>query len=315
MDTFIRVMLAFAYATPEGLGFDPHVFKAPRLHYEKEQRYVYEFKVPEGSVGPTVPLSLAAQTRARNTSESEDGWTRVYYRTLQERIPARPLCISGRTTRIWEVIQVPSFWDSTHVKGAFPVILKDVWLEMGTPTEGENQARIFTMVDDFVDRALASYPGPDGMMRFLNYDQRFKHFDDRTKKRLAGLLTNQAYRRLFLTKILEWKGQSSKVRHGDALRPTKPIFALPDIEGQAGNPGRTVMQEHPASLMAPQATTVPIQPPEVVAQRRYSPKSQVRFIYKEICTDIYCLPTFGALMDVTRQALDGTTYKAFPDKL
>lgn len=41
---FIMVMLAFAYATPKDLGFNPTVHKAPLQNEEDSQRWIYEYE-------------------------------------------------------------------------------------------------------------------------------------------------------------------------------------------------------------------------------------------------------------------------------
>jgi hypothetical protein len=304
MDNFIRVILAFAYASPEELGMDPHVFKASRLTSDEGQQYVYEFEVPENSAN-ALPMPIGLNTRTSSTADPHKGHTKVYYRTVRGRVPMRPVCISGRTTRIWEVVQVASV-KALPEDDAEHVILKDVWLDADPTTEAENQTRIFEAVDEYVEEGLKAYTGPDGMMNFINSEARFRDFNDNTKRRLAGLLTKKEYRNLFLTKILEWKGELTKKRSNDANRPLAPLFTLASAKGKKADNNRD-SQGGPSNLVVAQTeiTSVVSQAPAVVARRQYDQKQQVRFVYKEVCTEVYKLPTFGDVIDVTRQALDG----------
>lgn len=312
---FIEVMLAFAYATPKDLGIDPRVHKSTALDSEDGQRWIYEFEVDEKFTTVEAPAEPnikvvappeARATRALHTSDPAPGKKKISFRTIRARAPMRPICISGRTTRIWEVIEVASLRDYIPVKGAVPVILKDVWLDAESPTEGENQDDIFRAVDQFVADGLKAHPGGDGMMRFINSEPRFQHFNDRTKERLGSLLTGQKYRELFLTKILEWQGELTKRRHRDACRPEKPLFALASTEGKAGMASLATTPGPSTHVMpATKVTSVVPQPSEIVAQRRYAQKKQVRFVYKEVCTELHNMDTFGEVLDVARQALDG----------
>lgn len=308
MDDFIRVILAFAYATPQELGLDPIILKAPRLASDEIQEYVYEFELTEDSTN-SLPIHGSLNTR---TSAADDPWKRhegIYYRTVRGRVPIRPVRISGRTTRVWEVVQVAST-KALPEDGVEHIILKDVWLDANSITEAENQTLIFQAVDGYMEKGLKAHTGPDGMMEFINCEARFKDFNDNTKRRLAGLLTNKECKNLFFTKILEWKGQLTKKRSDAASSPFSSLSTLSSAKGKEVDSSRDPQTDPNTSMVARSdiTSTVP-QSPAVVARGQYDQKRQVRFVYKGACNEISKLPTFGDVLDVIRQAIDGTSSK------
>lgn len=131
-------------------------------------------------------------------------------------MPERPMCIAGRVTRIWEVVEVTSRDGQEEIGSSAKCILKDVWLDENTDTEAENMTKIFASVDDFVAAGLeaemkeeckqnsSSAPGATKkgrlLQQFINKEKRFSHFDPVTKARLCEYLTDKKYRSLFLTK-------------------------------------------------------------------------------------------------------------------
>jgi hypothetical protein len=66
-----------------------------------------------------------------------------YYKTLHAIADYSSLCITGRATRVWLVIQVRGIDDLRPVDGANTTILKDYWLDVGTDSEGTTQKNLF----------------------------------------------------------------------------------------------------------------------------------------------------------------------------
>ena len=247
--------------------------RGPKEISERKQQYIYE-------CNPEVDY---AETKSAKTR---------YYKTLCSLTPAHLYRISGRATRIWQVTEVDSIDEAKAIMGQKPVILKDVWLDVTRKTEAENMDLIFKAVDKFVADAHERYPGPHGLSQFMAEEPRFEHFDHQTRTRLEQLLTNKQYRSLFLTKRHAWKGEETKEHSANLQRPRESIFApLVTAKEGAGRPGditRTLYSQD-ASL----------------SSRQFGQKRQSRFVYEEVCTSLWDLPTLGDVVDVLRQALDG----------
>ncbi|KAF5316066.1 hypothetical protein D9619_006118 [Psilocybe cf. subviscida] len=297
VDKFIEIYLAFAFATPTQLGVDPLVHKAPikprsEDHSERVQQYIYECQ----------PQADYANNTASRTR---------YYKTQHSLSPERPYRISGRMTRIWQVIEVDNINEANKIPGANPLILKDVWLDLTRKTEAENMDLIFEAVDKFVADAHERYPGPHGLSQFMAEEPRFEHFDQQTKTRLEHLFTDQHYRSLFLTKRHAWKGEMTKKLSDNVKRPLDPIFipltTAKQNAGRLGEVPRTAFSGGTTSLQAkvsPEEQLAKKLVPTDLADRAFAQKQQSRFVYEEVCSRLWDLPTVGDLMDVLRQALD-----------
>ena len=95
------------------MGYDPTVH---RIIFEDRIHYVYDL-----------------------THESGES---LHFRTTKTIFNPRIACISGRKTRVWRAIQVTGS-DGLQEKGGKEVVLKDVWLDKGSPKEKENQQLIY----------------------------------------------------------------------------------------------------------------------------------------------------------------------------
>lgn len=262
---------------------------------EREQQYIYECR-PEADYADAE--AATAKTR--------------YYKTIHSLTPERPYRISGRTTRVWKVIEVDSIDKANKIVGAKPVILKDVWLDVTRHTEAENMDLIFKAVDEFVADGHDHYPGPHGLSQFMVEESRFQHFDQKTKTRLQQLLTDGQYRSLFLTKRHAWKGEVTKERSEHVKRPLEPIFiplvAVKEGAGRSGNVTRTLYSQDTSSLQPRESVTAKLAKkvtPLGLSSREFGQKQQSRFVYEEVCTSLWDLPTLGDVLDILRQALDG----------
>ncbi|KAF5316058.1 hypothetical protein D9619_006112 [Psilocybe cf. subviscida] len=296
VDRFIEIYLAFAFATPAELGVDPLVHKAPikpksKDPSERVQQYVYECQ-PQADY-------------ANTTSKTR------YYKIQHSLSPERPYRISGRMTRIWQVSEVDTINEAPKIPEAKPVILKDVWLDITRKTEAENMDLIFEAVDKFVADAHERYPGPHGLSQFMAEEPRFEHFDQQTKTRLEHLFTDQHYRSLFLTKGHAWKGEMTKKLSDNVKRPLDPIFipltTAKQNAGRLGEVPRTAFSGGTTSLQAkvsPEEQLAKKLVPTDLADRAFAQKQQSRFVYEEVCSRLWDLPTVGHLMNVLRQALD-----------
>ncbi|EKM75053.1 hypothetical protein AGABI1DRAFT_132590 [Agaricus bisporus var. burnettii JB137-S8] len=129
ISTVIRVLLSFTYATREQMGYDPTVHRIK----DNESQYVYEI--------PT-----------------EDG-TR-YFKTIHLLARHKSLCITGKKTRVWKVVEVKGFEGNAineEVNGK-DVALKDVWLDEGSTTEKEKLDAILERLKTIKEEAYAWAP-------------------------------------------------------------------------------------------------------------------------------------------------------------
>ena len=137
------------------MGFDPTIH---RVMLEDKIRYVYEL------------------------TPKESGET-LYFRTTKTIFNLRTQCISGRKTRVWRAIQVTGS-EGSEEKGDKQVVIKDVWLDRGSPKEKDNQHLIYDRLRQVqkegnyewiranyqtrVDDALANIPDSLPFMRILH---------------------------------------------------------------------------------------------------------------------------------------------------
>lgn len=282
----ICVILVFAFASPEELGFDPRVHKSLRNSQDESQQFVYEYVTANSAVelelspdftlasSGTLPNSEFACTSALRTQRTCN-IDKIYYKTIKLLGLPPPFIITGRTTRVWLVKEVSSSTGDIEVHDTEPMVLKDVWLRTGSPTEVENLEAMFHAVDSFVQDGLERYShaGPDALDLFLAEEPKFKCFDKASRDRLKHFLTAKNYRTLFLTTLRAWKGRMSKALSNYARRPNDLVKAMDETKTSSKSVVK-VMRQH-------------------------------RFVYNEVCTPCHELPTFGDAMDVLRQSLDG----------
>jgi len=87
-----------------------------------------------------------------------------YYKTQKAIFDHQSLCTTGCATRVWEIIEVASFDKLQPLEGLHMVVLKDVWLDARSMTEGDNQREIFADLEK-ISNALQAGVGPKGFTR------------------------------------------------------------------------------------------------------------------------------------------------------
>lgn len=317
VDKLIHVILAFAYATPEQLGVDPTVHLAPIDPMAKAgteaaaQHYIYQC-----SVDAIADEVKAADGTGRRSARLA-GPKFKYFKTVNSINDMRPYNISGRNTRIWTVVEVKGPDSNETVTGEH-LVLKDVWLDKDRPTEAANMDNIFKEVNELVAKSKKSW-GDDWKERLVAEDARFVCFDDPTKARLQHFLTDENYKSLFLTKLHAWSGITSKTMCNDALHsaPGVDIFVEETVAEKVGLNSRTAQGSLIGSgITSTQANgsvnarNLPIgatqkADAERKKRRQFAPKTQSRFVYKEVCHELDRVGTLGNFMDLIDQALDG----------
>lgn len=212
-------MLSLMFATEDELGYDPTVQR--RLDPEVNKIcFVYE-------------------VNGR------------YYKTQKVIFEDRGLCITGRATRVWEVIQVASFDELQPLEGSHMVVLKDAWLDAGSMAEGDIQREMFADLDK-VASALQAGVEPNG----------FTGMDDESKQMLRECLLARDWPRYFLTPAHEWQGTTSK-EIAETAEPDSTLFGAPPSYFPYIHLSRPLEKEQ--------------------FDRRHCPKQQSRVIFNQVC--------------------------------
>ncbi|KXN80911.1 hypothetical protein AN958_06838 [Leucoagaricus sp. SymC.cos] len=175
----ISIFLSFLFGKPARLGFD----KAVR-RYKSDHKIHYEYQV------------------------AFEGGDR-YFRTVKSLFSYRPNRITGRMTRVWQVVEIDAFKGNKISDQEFA--LKDVWLDSDAPTEKKIQQDIF----DAVEAEKTKRKG--GKASSLDY---IESWDTEQRDKLENLLENGEYRNLFM------KIECESV--GGCTTRGKPDVATPD---------------------------------------------------------------------------------------
>lgn len=285
MDKFIHVFLAFARATPQELGVDDAVTLAPID--------------PDAEVG-TAAADQCYIYRCPIEGHTVDSPKYKYFKTVHIIKEMRPYNISGRNTRVWKVVEVTGP-DTNEVVTGDELVLKDVWLDKNRKTEAQNLDAIFAAVENLCQTSQEKW-GPNWKETLFSKDKRFSEFDDATKLGLQELLVNQKYKSLFLTKLHAWQGETSRAVGGGAMYSPegKNIFGE-DPDEVSG------LQSQSASRTVPGFSLFSASPQAPANNlRQYAPKTQSRFVYKEVCCNLDTVGTLGTVMNLINQALKGT---------
>jgi len=206
---FVTVFLSLLFATELEMGFDPTVH---RIMFKDKIRYVYEL-----------------------TSKEPSGT--LYLRTTATIFNRHIACISGSKTRVWRAIQVTgSDGLKTNDK---EVVLKDVWLDKGSPKEKENQHSIYNRLRQV--REQKNYGWIDAEYRKQVDDAEYrKQVDDaeyrkqaddaKYQKRVDDALANMPDSLPFMRILHDFEGVDCKDRSKKAL-PNRAILSPPRASG------------------------------------------------------------------------------------
>ncbi|KAI0671335.1 hypothetical protein C8Q78DRAFT_1078165 [Trametes maxima] len=179
--SIVWALSSLIFSTVEELGYDADIRRITENNIENKERLRYVYRMGD-----------------------------VFYKTLKCLDEYDDSIITGRATRVWEVVRVHSFDDTQPISGGEHGVLRDVWLEYGADTESDIQHKIFHRCEDLAN----SFPADD--------DPRLLGVDEKTKEELRHRLTQGTYKDLFLTIEADYRGSSSK--------PTaKGFVTLPDI--------------------------------------------------------------------------------------
>jgi len=171
-----------------------------------------------------------------------------FFKTLRLIAEYRSLCITGRNTQVWEVMEYDLI--NQEFIGNHPMVLKDLWLDKGAPTEKKIQEGIYKSIHDFAKSEWDQHP-------------RLKDFCQEMKNALDG----ENYKRFFVDIECDYQGKTSKSVPPSAHQqldlfslPTPP--SCPSSRG-LGDPSRMVEMQFPVAAN--------------YEDRKYIPKRQYRW--------------------------------------
>ena len=241
LDDFIRVFVSFVYATKDEMGFDPTV---RRVMFQNNMCYVYQV----------------------------DG---RFFRTIKPLFRGRVLCITGRTTRVWEAVEVDGTSEEEIRKeknGGRRYAVKDVWLDKDSHTEGDNLNKIFAALDD-VDVDQYKWDASVNMMN-----------GESLKSIINRVLRGKQYNRYIMGIKCDQRGKLTKERaHG--ADPDPKIFNTELMqEPPTETEKRTVSgstQLTMSSNYSGRAGSTPL-PAARLPSRDYKAKFQYRLVYEDV---------------------------------
>jgi hypothetical protein len=211
----------------------------------------------------------------------------VYERAFRTRrciVEYRPLCITGRNTRVWEAVEVDLSSPTKEI--GLPVALRDVWLDKEALTERDIQLRIFSGIDEF---------GKGDM----NESPCFKNFQPERKAKMMEIIRSGDYRNFFLTIQCDYQGCTSK-----ELEPTAVPDLFLDHKPETPSPTKTGS----GSLTRP--SLLPHEHQATIS-RDYAPKRQYRLVYEELCVALHDLKDLDVISQILSDCLIGMFGNSF----
>ncbi|KAI0323964.1 hypothetical protein GY45DRAFT_1341105 [Cubamyces sp. BRFM 1775] len=256
----VRTLAALIFSTAEDLGYDTNVRRILEWDEEiKEDNIRYVYRLDD---------------RFFKTSNCRDEYSDPY--------------IAGWAIRVWEVVEVASFDDPAALPNVQWMILRDVWLDHDSNTEGEIQEKIFKRCDE-----LGRYFPPEN-------DARLRDINDATRTLLCQRLEDGSYKELFLTINADYRGATSKPC-AEGFMPAPDVFVEPmyinqEAKSYVSDPQRASTSRNRADLNL----TIPSKQ-QAGAPREYKPKQHSFIVYEEVCSALHELDD---LYDVVQALLD-----------
>ncbi len=199
------------------------------------------------------------------------------FRTRRCIVEYRSLVITGRSTRVWEAVEVDPT-DETKEIGP-PVVLRDVWLDHNASTERDIQSLIFSAIEKFGKGDTSLH---------------FQHFSETMKTLILKLIASGDYKKYFLTIECDYQGIMSKEVAPSAV-PTRGLFLKDPVFDSSPTPTSSRDPTRQLELTPSHPTS-----------RMYNSKRQYRLVYKEVCSALHDLNSLGNIFLILSDALIGT---------
>ncbi|TFY59786.1 hypothetical protein EVG20_g7656 [Dentipellis fragilis] len=139
-------------------------------------------------------------------------------RTISEHLSVR---ITGRSTRVFEVVEVHGFDNLDPIPGQTTKVLRDVWQAADARTDRQIQDNIFEELDAFSQKLALMAEDAHRLPQFCDVSEEDKEL-------LRQALRNQNYKRYFMTIACDQQGTQPKpfpshaLDASDASSPTSP---------------------------------------------------------------------------------------------
>jgi hypothetical protein len=254
------------YATPVELGFDPNIKECT----------------------PTQP---GPQYFVYTVNDKKAGT--LYFKTLQSLSEYRSLCISGRATRVWKIIQIKSLDDHSPVNGAKEVVLKDIWLEQDAQTERELQTRLFADIGAFITGPLDANGGrvPQLALSGATFE-----------RLIQEILVDEQWKKHFLTIMFDGIGVPSKERPTSA-RPDPTLFNKPLNQTVAPHSHASdYSRAYSASALRERTSSTHAIP---ATPRKFAPKRRYFVVFEDLCQAVEDLTSFSDAMNAMKDTVKG----------
>jgi len=249
------------------MGYDPTVH---RILFKDKIRYVYELTPKESS-------------------------ETLYFRTTKTVFNPRIACISGRKTRVWRAIQVTGS-DGLEEKGDKEVVLKDVWLDKGSPKEKENQQLIY-------DR-----------LHQIQKEEKYEWIDVNYRERIQKALANIPDGLPFMRILHDSEGVDCKERLKEAS-PDRTILssAVPRVSSSRNVTSLSSQNDisYPATGTSHGAPATP--DPGHRPQRQYKAKTQYRLVYAQVGYALHDAPSIDKAFQAINNVLTGDKMFSFAE--
>ncbi|KAG2008947.1 hypothetical protein CC2G_014325 [Coprinopsis cinerea AmutBmut pab1-1] len=242
-ELFVEVMVSFFCATDAQLGYDPLV------EHVGGRDYIYEFPANEDRPKP------------------------AHYLTLGPVFEYRSLCLTGRSTRVWKVRQVVSRTNyKTFVEGSKDMILKEIALCLGMPTEATIQKSLFEDIEAFGKSSWRD-------------DPMIKDLSAGAITLLSDAFEGENYKKYFSCIVGDHAGDYNRSLLPQAW-PASDTFpnAEPDDNGIYRRP-----------MLNPHFNDM--------SEQTFPPTRQCRFLYSDVCIPLHDISTLGEAMDILKQTL------------
>ena len=249
------------------MGFDPTVH---RVMFEDKICYVYEL------------------------TPKESGET-LYFRTTKTIFNPRTQCISGRKTRVWRAIQVTGS-EGSEEKGDKEVVIKDVWLDRGSPKEKDNQHLIY-------DRLRQ-------VQKEGNYEWIHANYQTRVDDALANIPDSLPFMRI----LHDAEGVTCKERLASA-EPDRTILSPPEhLASSSKNVTPLTTQNEPSNSATGTSRDARMNMEQIhCPERRCMAKTQYRLVYAEVGYALHDVQSIDKAFKAINDVLTGDQISSFAE--